>query len=107
MHLNQLVTTFGRCPGAAHNEDVLSSVHQASFDAIDGNLQVFLRISGVYLLCWSKSIQSEAVASNDHTDNLMDAVEEKDYPMPAAVGVKLVVQNALPCMLNGCFPHLV
>jgi hypothetical protein len=63
--------------------------------------------SRVYLLCRGESAQGEAVAPDEHADDFVDAVEQEDGPVPAAVGVEPVVQHALPGVLHRGLPHLV
>jgi hypothetical protein len=63
--------------------------------------------SAVYLLRRTESAQGEAVAPDDDADDFVDAVEQEDDPVPAAVGVELVVQNAPPGVLHCRLPHLI
>ena len=60
-----------------------------------------------YLLCCGESVQREAVTPDYDTNDLMDAVEQQNDSVPAAVGVELVVQDALAGMLHARFPHFV
>ena len=68
--------------------------------------QFFLQVFS-YLLHCGESIQREAVTPDYDPNDLMDAVEQQNDSVPAAVGVELVVKDALPGMLHGRFPHFV
>jgi hypothetical protein len=60
-----------------------------------------------YLLRFVESVQGEAVTPDYDPNDLMDAVEQQNDSVPAAVGVELVVQDAFPGMLHGRLPHFV
>ena len=66
-----------------------------------------VRSAAAYLLRRGEGVQGEAVGADDDADDFVDAVEEEDDAVPAAVGVELVVQHALPGVLHRRLPHLV